>query len=70
MKTRRHHNNDGRRRIKLGHTRDQVKAMAKRLGVRYGENSDDGNQHERGLRGDPVVPRTSSDGTRDKSSPR
>jgi hypothetical protein len=36
MKTRRHHNNKGYRRIKRGKTRDQVEHMARRLGVPYG----------------------------------
>lgn len=35
MKTRRHHNNDGRRQVKRGSTRNQVKGMAKRLRVPY-----------------------------------
>jgi len=35
MKTRRHHNNDGRRQIQRGKTRDQVRAMARRLKVPY-----------------------------------
>lgn len=35
IKTRRHHNNKGYRQIKRGRTRDQVKAMAKRLGIKY-----------------------------------
>lgn len=35
MKTRRHHNNTGYRQIKRGKTREQVKAMAKRLGIEY-----------------------------------
>lgn len=33
IKTRRHHNNDGRSQIQRGKTRDQVRRMAKRLGV-------------------------------------
>jgi hypothetical protein len=33
VKTRRHHNNKGTRQIKRGKTREQVKAIAKRLGV-------------------------------------
>jgi protein gp37 len=37
MKTRRHHNNTGRRQIQRGKTRDQVRAIAKRLGVPYGK---------------------------------
>lgn len=36
---RRHHNNDGRRRIQRGKTRTQVQAIAKRLGVSYGSQS-------------------------------
>lgn len=35
MKTRRHHNNEGRRQIQQGRTRDQVKAIARRLGIPY-----------------------------------
>lgn len=35
MKARRHHNNKGRRQIRRGKTVDQVKAMARRLGLRY-----------------------------------
>lgn len=34
MKPRRHHNNHGRRSVRRGKTRDQVKCMAKRLGVK------------------------------------
>jgi hypothetical protein len=34
-KTRRHHNNDGRRQVRRGKTRQQVKRMARRLGIRY-----------------------------------
>lgn len=37
MKPRRHHNNHGRRSIRRGKTRDQVKRIAKRLKVKYGE---------------------------------
>lgn len=33
MKTRRHHNNDGRRQIKRGKTRNQVAHIARRLGL-------------------------------------
>jgi outer membrane protein assembly factor BamE (lipoprotein component of BamABCDE complex) len=33
MKTRRHHNNKGLRQVKRGKTRDQVAAIAKRLGI-------------------------------------
>jgi hypothetical protein len=36
MKTRRHHNNTGARQVKTGKTWDQVKAMARRLGVPFG----------------------------------
>lgn len=36
MKTRRHHNNKGYRQIKRGKTFDQVRAMARRLGVPFG----------------------------------
>jgi hypothetical protein len=36
MKTRRHHNNTGYRQVKNGKTWDQVKAMARRLGVPFG----------------------------------
>lgn len=36
MKTRRHHNNKGLRQIKRGKTVDQVKRIARKLGVRYG----------------------------------
>lgn len=35
MKARRHHNNDGRRQVRLGKTVVQVRAMAKRLGLVY-----------------------------------
>jgi len=35
MKTRRHHNNTGYRQIKRGKTREQVKAIAKKLKVKY-----------------------------------
>jgi len=37
MKDRRHHNNKGTRQIKLGKTTEQVKAMCKRLGLKYGK---------------------------------
>ncbi len=37
MKTRRHHNNKGYRQIKLGHTVDQVKRIAAKLNIPYGE---------------------------------
>lgn len=33
MKTRRHHNNEGTRQIHRGKTRDQVKAIARKLGL-------------------------------------
>lgn len=36
MKTRRHHNNNGARQVKTGRTAEQVKRMARRLGVRFG----------------------------------
>lgn len=35
MKTRRHHNNKGSRQVKRGKTVDQVKRIAKRLGIKY-----------------------------------
>lgn len=35
MKTRRHHNNKGLRQVKRGKTRQQVKAIARRIGVPY-----------------------------------
>lgn len=35
MRTRRHHNTDGRKQIKAGATRKQVKAIAKRIKVPY-----------------------------------
>ncbi len=35
LKTRRHHNNKGRKQMRLGRTVDQVKALAKRLGIPY-----------------------------------
>lgn len=35
MKRRRHHNNEGRRQVKRGKTRLQVKAIAKRLRLPY-----------------------------------
>lgn len=37
MKSRKHHNNTGYRQIKRGKTREQVKRIAKRLGIPYGE---------------------------------
>lgn len=40
MKDRRHHNNDGRRQIKRGKTRAQVKRIARRLGIPYGRARD------------------------------
>lgn len=36
MKTRRHHNNEGRRQVKRGATREQVKSIARKLGIPYG----------------------------------
>ncbi len=36
MKLRRHHNNKGWTQIKLGLTRLQMRALAKRLGIKYG----------------------------------
>lgn len=36
MKTRRHHNNKGQRQVKTGRTVDQVKRMARRLGIPFG----------------------------------
>lgn len=36
MKSRRHHNNDGRAQIKAGKTREQVKRIAQRLGLPVG----------------------------------
>lgn len=35
MKTRRHHNNQGRRQVQRGKTRRQVQKIAARLGLRY-----------------------------------
>lgn len=35
MKTRRHHNNTGERQVRRGKTRAQVKAIARRLGLKY-----------------------------------
>lgn len=35
MKDRRHHNNDARTQIKRGKTRDQVRAIAERLGIPF-----------------------------------
>lgn len=35
MKTRRHHNNKGRRQVKTGQTKKQVRQIAARLGLRY-----------------------------------
>ena len=35
MKERRHHNNDGRRQIARGKTRDQVREIARRLGIPF-----------------------------------
>lgn len=40
MRTRRHHNNTGLRQIKRGKTHDQVRAIARRLGVPYGQQED------------------------------
>lgn len=40
MKTRRHHNNKGLRQIKRGKCRDQVQRMAKKLGLKYGDNGE------------------------------
>lgn len=40
MKDRRHHNNSGLRQIKRGKTRDQVKWIARRLGVSYGRQKE------------------------------
>lgn len=37
MKWRRHHTNDGRKIIRSGRTRKQVKNIAKRLGIEYKE---------------------------------
>ena len=37
-KTRKHHNNKGYRQIKNGTTRKQVKAIAKRLKIKYDNN--------------------------------
>jgi len=36
LKTRKHHNTKGFRQIREGRTTDQVKAMARRLGIPYG----------------------------------
>lgn len=36
MKMRRHHNNKGTRKIRRGKTYDEVRRMAKRLGIKYG----------------------------------
>lgn len=43
MKHRRHHNNTGQHTVRSGKTRDQVKAIAAKLGLRYGkeESTDD-----------------------------
>lgn len=35
MKTRRHHNNKGRRQVKAGKPAKQVRRIAARLGLRY-----------------------------------
>jgi hypothetical protein len=35
LKKRRHHNNKGERQVRRGKTVDQVKAMARRLGLKY-----------------------------------
>jgi hypothetical protein len=37
MKRRRHHNNKGTRQIKRGKTTEQLKRIAKRLGVRFSQ---------------------------------
>lgn len=39
MKTRRHHNNKGSRQIKKGKTVEQVKRIAKKLGIPYGRRA-------------------------------
>jgi hypothetical protein len=39
MKTRRHHNNKGRSQIKRGKCVDQVKRIAKKLGIPYANES-------------------------------
>ena len=36
MKTRQHHNNKGQRQVKTGRTAEQVKRMARRIGVPFG----------------------------------
>ena len=41
VKTRRHHNNAGLKKIKSGKTYDQVKAMAKRMGINFGKTKKD-----------------------------
>lgn len=40
MKNRRHHNNKGYRQIKRGKTVDQVKRIAQKLGIPYGERKE------------------------------
>lgn len=37
MKTRRHHNNKGNKQVRTGKTVDQVRRMAKKLGIEYGK---------------------------------
>lgn len=46
MKARRHHNNKGTRQIRRGKTKEQVKAMAKRMGVKYGPRPAPSNKGE------------------------
>lgn len=42
MKFRRHHNNKGYRQIKNGRTRKQVRLIAKKLKLKYGNKEDNG----------------------------
>lgn len=39
MKFRKHHNNKGYRQIKNGKPAKQMKALAKKMGIKYGSNS-------------------------------
>ncbi len=39
MRARKHHNNDGRQRIRSGSNERGLKAIAKRLGIKYGDAS-------------------------------
>lgn len=55
MKTRRHHNNKGARQIKRGKTVEQVKRIARRLGVPFVSS--------------PALPSRSGDGQANRTKP-